>query len=180
MASGKPGAVQFGIGFGRYVHDAVAPGLIKRRLLTRTESKVFGLFPRIRYQRSPSGDALARPLERLMLAVEQVPSLIESDPIQAMRLARSAGVLLVMSPNARKQIPKLRKMFVARSDDLAPLTYNLIEDDREGEWDQLLELGDMALDFDVPALLDGLDAVGDFTSGGDSSFSDGGGDGGGD
>ena len=110
-----------------------------------------------------------------MLAVEQVPSLIDSDPERAMRLARSAGVLLVMS-QARKQISNLRRLFANRGDDLAPLTYDVVEDDREGEWDQMLELGDMALDFDVPSLLDGLDAVGDFTSGGDSSSSDGGGD----
>lgn len=171
---------RFGYGFGRFVHEEVAPGLIKRGLLSRTDRSLLGVFPRISYQRTAGGDALARPLERLMSAVEQVPSLINRDPEQAMRLARSAGVLLVMSPRARKQIPKLRKLFADRTDDLAPLTYYPIEDEPEPEWNQLLELGDMAIEFDVPALFDGLDVVGDFTSGGDSSSSDGGGDGGGD
>lgn len=55
-----------------------------------------------------------------------------------------------------------------------------LETDREPEWGQLLELGDMALAFEVDVLLDMIDAVGDFTSGGDSGSSDGGGDGGGD
>lgn len=170
---------RFGYGFGRYVHEAVAPGLIERGLLTRKDSKWLGIFPRTVYQRTTRGDALAAPLERLMLAVERVPSLLNSDPEQALRLARSAGVLLVMSPKARRQIPALRKLFAERGDDLAPLTYLPIDGEREDEWEQVLEYGDMALAFDLDSLFDGLDAVGDFTSGGDSSGSDGGGDGGG-
>lgn len=55
-----------------------------------------------------------------------------------------------------------------------------VESDREGEWEQMLEFGDMALALDAESLFDGLDAVGDFTSGGDSSSSDGGDGGGGD
>lgn len=171
---------RFGIGFGRYVHDQVAPGLIKRDLLTRTDRKWLGLFPRIRYDRTARGDALTAPIQRLMFAVEKVPSLINSDPDQAIRIARSAGVLLVMSPKARRQIPALRKLLAERGEDSASLTYVPLENDREPEWEQVLELGDMALEFDIGALFDGLDAVGDFTSGGDSSSSDGGDGGGGD
>lgn len=169
---------RFGHDFGRYVHDEVAPGLIARNLLRRTDSKLFGLFPRIVYHLTPGGEALARPLERLMAAIEQVPSLIDSNPDQALQLVRSAGVLLVMSPRARKQIPRLRKLFADRGEDLLPLTYVGIADGEEPKWDQLLELGEIALEFDMPALFDGLATVGDFTSGGDSSSSDGDGGGG--
>lgn len=169
---------RFGHGFARYVHQEVAPSLMARALLTRSDVKWLGLFRRIRYRRMPPGDALAAPLERLMAAVERVPSLIRSDPDQAIRLARAAGVLLILSPRTRRQIPKLRKLLAERGDDDASLTYISFEDERVPRWERVLELGDMALAFDLESLFDGLDAVGDFTSGGDSS-SDGGGDGGG-
>lgn len=168
---------RFGHGFARYVHHEVAPALITRALLTRHDSKWLGLFPRIRYRRTPPGEELAAPLERLMVAVERVPSLIRSDPAEAIRLARSAGVLLVLSPRTRRQIPKLRKLLAERGDD-GSLTYVPLESDRKLEWEPVLELGDMALAFDLGSLFDGVDAVGDLTSGADSS-SDGGGDGGG-
>lgn len=169
---------RFGYGFGRYVHDELAPGLIRRDLLLREEYKWLRLFNRVRYRRTARGDALAAPIERLMAAVEDLPSLIAADPERALRLARSAGVLLIMSPKARRQIPRLRKLLAERVGDNGSLAYLPLETEREAEWDQLLELGDMALAFDVDGLLDVIDAVGDFTSGGDGS-SDGGGDGGG-
>lgn len=165
---------RFGYGYDRYVHDEVAPGLVRRGLLTRTEHKWLGLIPRVRYHRTARGDALAAPLERLMAAVDDLPSLIRADPDRAIRLARSAGVLLVMSPKARRQIPKLRKLLAKRGDDVS-LAYLPLEPDREAEWDQLLELGDMALAFEVEGLFDLVDAVGDFTDGGDGGGSDGGG-----
>lgn len=170
---------RFGYGYGRYLRDEVAPGLIKRNLLSRADSKWFGLFPRVTYHRTPSGDALTAPLQRLMLAIEKLPSILANDPEQAVRLARSAGVLLVMSPKARLQIPKLRKLFNDRGDDLPALAYLPIEGDRAPDWEQVLELGDMALAFDVDVLFDSIETVGDFTSGGDSSSSDGGDGGGG-
>jgi hypothetical protein len=171
---------RFGVGFGRYVHDQVAPGLIKRGLLTRTDSKWLGLIPRVRYDRTARGDALTAPIQRLMSAVEKVPSLINSDPSQAIRIARSAGVLLVMSPEARRQIPALRKLLTERGEESTALAYVPPDNDREQEWEQVLEFGDFALDLDTDALFDGLEAVGDFTSGGDASTSDGGDGGGGD
>lgn len=168
---------RFGYGYGRYLHDVLAPGLIKRDLLVREDYKWLGLFSRVRYRRTARGDALAVPIERLMAQIGHLPSLIAADPERAIRLARSAGVLLIMSPKARRQIPKLRKLLAKRGDGSAP-AYLPLETDEEADWDQLLELGDMALDFDVGALFEMIDAVGDFTSG-DSSSSDGGGDGGG-
>lgn len=170
---------RFGYGYGRYVNDELAPGLIKRDLLTREDYKWLRLFNRVRYRRTARGDALAVPIERLMAQVGNLPSLIAADPERAIRLARSAGVLLIMSPKARRQIPKLQKLLAKRGDDSASLAYLPLETDDEADWDQLLELGDMALAFDVGALFEMIDAVGDLTSG-DSTSSDGGGDGGGD
>lgn len=171
---------RFGYGYRRYVHDEVAPGLIKRGLLIREDYKWLWLFNGIRYRRTGRGDALALPLRRLMAAVEDLPSLISADPERAVRLARSAGVLLIMSPKARRQIPKLRKLLANRGDDAATLAYSPLETDREPEWEPLLELGDMALAFDVDGLFEGIEAVGDFTSGGDGSSDGGDGGGGGD
>lgn len=169
---------RFGQGFGRYVHHEVAPSLMSRALLSRSDTKWLGLFPRIQYQRSHLGDDLAAPLGRLMAAVERLPSLVSRDPHQAIRLARSAGVLLVLSPKARRQIPKLRKLLAERGDDGASLLYVPLESDRVPKWECALELGDMALAFDLQSLFTAIDAVCDFISGADNS-SDGGGDGGG-
>ena len=170
----------FGQGFARYVHHQVAPSLMSRALLSRTDSKWLGLFPRTLYRRLRPGDDLVAQLERLMVAVERMPALVRSDPEQALRLARSAGVLLVLSPKARRQIPKLRKLLAERGDDGASVSFIPLESDREPKWDLALELGDMALAFDLSALFNGLDAVGDFTSGADGSSSDSGDGGGGD
>lgn len=170
---------RFGSGYGRFVHEQVAPALIGRGLVERTDSKWLGLIPRIRYARTGRGHALAAPLERLAAALETLPSLIDDDPDKAVALARSAGALLVMSPKARKQIPRLRALIERRSGDSAPPVFVELEE-REPEWEPLFELGDLALEFDFEGLLDSIDAVGDFTGDSGGGSSDGGDGGGGD
>lgn len=170
---------RFGHGYASFVHHHVAPGLIRRKLLVRHDTKVLRIFPRIVYERTPAGEALTAPLQRLMAAVDTVPSLIGRDPDRALRLARSAGVLLVMSPRARRNIPKLRKLLAARDGDPGAIAFDPSDGDRDAEWQQIVELGDMALAFDVDALFDGLDAAADFTSDGGGSSGDGDGGGGG-
>jgi len=170
---------RFGHDYGRYLRDEVAPELIRRNLLTRTDDKWLGLFPRITYERTASGEVMTLPLRRLMTAIERLPGLIKSDPDQALRLARSAGALLILSPEARRQIPQLRKLFEQRGEDLLALSVLPIGGEERGDWEAVLELGDLALSFDAFGLFDSLSSVSDFTSGGDSSSSDGGGDGGG-
>lgn len=169
----------FGTSYRRYVDDQVAPSLIKRGLIDRIDDKWLGLFPRVRYVRTARGTAMAAPLKRLMLAIEQLPKMIERDPERALALARSAGVLLIMSPKARRQIPALRKLLAERGSDGDFVAYVAIDSDSEGKMDLLLDIGDMALEFDVLSLIDSIDAVGDLTSG-NSSSSDGGDGGGGD
>ncbi|MCY7279922.1 MAG: hypothetical protein LH610_03330 [Sphingomonas bacterium] len=170
----------FGMGYRRYVTDQVAPSLIKRGLLERIDDKWLGLFARVRYVRTARGAAMAVPFERLMLAIEQLPAMIDRDPDQAIRLARSAGVLLIMSPKAWRQIPALRKLLAERDDDGASIAYVAIDFEHEGKLDQLLDIGDMALEFDFLSLFDSIEAVGDLTSSSDSSSDGGNGGGGGD
>ncbi|MFN7026715.1 MAG: hypothetical protein ACK4QP_19810 [Pseudorhizobium sp.] len=171
---------RFGYSFHRYVHDEVAPSLIERDLIVRKDSKLLGLFPRISYERTAQGAALTSPLEHMMSAVNRLPSLIESNPDEALNIAMSAGALLVMSPPARRQIPALRKLFVKRGDDFVPMTTMPgMSEHQGGETGKFLDLSDMALSLDFDALLNSIEAVGDFTSGGDSSSSDGGDGGGG-
>lgn len=172
---------RFGYGFERYVHEEIAPGLIERGLVVRKDGKWLGLFPRISYERTARGTAIASPLGRLMSAVNRVPSLIETNPNEALNIALSAGALLIMSTTARRQIPVLRKLLAERGDDFAPMAYLPLD---SGEEDpdaigKLLDIVDIALSIEFETLFDGIDAVGDFTSGGESSSSDGGDGGGG-
>jgi hypothetical protein len=168
----------YGSSYRRFVHEQVGPSLIKRGLIDRTDGKWLGIFPRVIYRRTARGEAMAAPFERLMLAIEQLPAMIADNPERAIALARSAGVLLIMSPKARRQIPALRKLLAERGGDDLPVAYVAIDAGEGKGWDQLLDIGDMALQFDVGSLFDSIDAVGDFTSG-DSGSSDGGDGGGG-
>lgn len=171
----------FGMNYRHFVTDQVGPSLIKRGMIDRIDDKWLGIFPRIRYVRTARGEAMAAPFERLMLAIHDLPRLITAHPARAIELARSAGVLLIMSPKARRQIPALRKLLAKRDDDIPSVTYVAIGTEQEKDWDDLLDIGDMALEFDLfGTLFDSIDAVGDFTSGGDSSSDGGDGGGGGD
>jgi hypothetical protein len=165
----------FGYDLGRYVHDEVAPSLVKRELLIRKDGKWLGVLPKISYELTAGGAAITAPLERLVAAVNQVPSLIERDPDEALKLAMKAGALLVMSPPARRQLPALRKLLQERGIGYVPLsTMPGISDDEGNEAEKSLDLEDMGLSLGAETLFDSIDAVGDFTSGGDSGSSDGG------
>ena len=171
---------RFGYNFRRYIHDEVAPALVCRELLIRKDGKWLGLFPKITYERTARGLAITAPLERLMSSINQVPSLIERDPDAALKIAMEAGALLVMSPPARRQLPALQKLLTERGDSYVPLsTTSGISDDDNCEGDKLLEFADIGLTLDAASFFDSIDAVGDFTSGGDGSSSDGGDGGGG-
>lgn len=170
---------KFGLGYGRYVRDHVAPALIGSGLITAERRKFLGLVPFTRYARTTRGAALAAPLLRLMRAADDLPAMIEADPDRALHLVRSAGVLLVMSPTARRQIPKLRKLFDARGDDSPALSFAYVSDEPEAEWEQILEIGDIVLSDEALDLFDSIDAVADFTASDGSSDGGDGGDGGG-
>jgi hypothetical protein len=168
----------FGYGYGRYLQDEVAPGLVERQLLERTDSKLLGLIPRTRYKRTELGEALAAPMKRLMGDLERFPALVRADPEAALKLARSAGVLLLMSPKARRQIPAVRRLLEARREDhAAPIYSSGSETDESAS--HVSELGDLSLALEMGSLLDGLEAIGDLISDGDGGASDGGDGGGG-
>lgn len=169
---------RFGLGYGRYIRDHLAPTLVERALVTTERRKFIGLFPYTRYQRTSRGYALAAPLLRLMKAADELPEMIEADPDRALHLVHSAGVLLVMSPTARRQIPALKKLIETRDGDSPTLSFAYVSDEPEAEWETILDLGDIALSDEAVDLFDSLDAAGDFTSGGDGGSD--GGDGGGD
>jgi hypothetical protein len=143
---------------------------------SRVRPKLLGLNPQISYQRTASGDALAGPMKRLMEDLEQFPALVRLDPDAALKLASSAGVLLLMSPKARSQIPSIRKLLDERR-DAHPVPFYSSNEAEDGATDATGP-GDLSLALEMGPLLDGLEAVGDFTSESDGGAS-GGGDGGG-
>ena len=122
---------------------------------------------------------LARPLRRLRDALEELPALMETHPDQALRLAQQAGILLLMSPKARRQIPALRKLLASRGGGDLGLASTAHIGKSESEWGSLFDLCEIGLELDIETLFDCVESVGDFTSGTDGSTSDGGGDGGG-
>jgi hypothetical protein len=169
---------RFGYDFGRYVHDEVAPALVKREFLIRHDGRWLGVFPKISYERTAAGAAITAPLERLVVAVNHVPSLIERDPDAAIKLAMEAGALLIMSPPARRQLPVLRKLLKERGDGHAS-TMPGISDDKGNGGGTFLDFAGIDLSLGAETLLASIDAVGEFTSSGDSGSSDGGDGGGG-
>lgn len=171
---------RFGLGYGRFVRDHVAPPLVARGLLASERRRFLGLFPYTRYERTASGSALAAPLLRVVKAADDLPSMIAADPDRALHLVRTAGVLLLLSPKARRQVPAIRQLLAERGGDSPALTFAYVSDEPEAEWEQILDLGDIVLSDEGLDLFDSLDVVGDFTAGSDGGSSDGGDGGGGD
>lgn len=169
----------FGMGFGRYVHDHLAPSLIERGLLIRHKRKFLGLIPYTRYERTTRGYAVAAPLKRLVAEIDDLETWVAADPGRAMAMARSAGILLVMSPKAFRQIPKLRTLVQARGNDAPTASYTYSSSDSESDHEAAAAISDMRLTDDVLDLVNSVTAAADFTSAGGGGDSDGGDGGGG-
>ena len=165
----------FGNDYRKYVHDILAPPLISRGLLKREERKFLGLIPYYHYERTTAGEAKARPLIRLLDEAGGIKKLIRNDPDRAIRIAQVAGVLLVLSPAAKAQIPKLKALMADRGSD-ASGGYYVDGSSDESEWQIGVDFGSFDFSADIGGWLDSVGSVGDFT-GGDGG--DGGGDGGG-
>ncbi len=169
---------RFGSSFGRYVHDHVAPPLVAMGHVVRTDSKWLGLFPRVRYELTASGRKAIEPLRNELASLDDLPALIRSSPDYALQLAHRAGVMLVLSPIARRQLPRLRKLMAKGDGDTG--TVMVGGTDTSGSVD-----GFETPSWDFAAsdcgLFDSVSAVCDATSGdgGSSDSGDGGGDGGG-
>jgi hypothetical protein len=167
----------YGQRFRRYGASMVAPVLVALGLLSHETTRVLGLFPVRRLRRTPGGDECATRLARRLASLHALPHLLDRDPAAALRLARQAGPLLLLSPAARTALPRLQALGPAA---LAATAYALV-DEPEPEWLDLFEHveGVMTIEFD--GLLDAIEAIAGFgTDGGSSADGDaGGGDGGG-
>lgn len=170
---------RFGHGFGRYVHDHVAPELIELGHVVRIDSKWLGLLARTRYDLTAKGQAVVAPLRRELASLDDLPALVKANPAYALQLAHSAGVMLVLSPIARRQLPRLRKLMAQRNDE--PGTIVIAGSDASSGVAGFESHG-WTGGFDGCGLLDGVSAVCDATAdggSGDGGGADGGGDGGG-
>jgi hypothetical protein len=165
----------FGNDYRKYVHDILGPPLISRGLLKREERRFLGLFPYIHYERTTAGEAKARPLIRMLEEAGGIKKLIKHDPDRAIRIAQMAGVLLVLSPAAKAQIPRLKALMADRGIDSGG-GYYVDGGSDEGDWQLGVDFGGFDFSANIGGWLDSIGSVGDFT-GGDGG--DGGGDGGG-
>lgn len=162
----------FGNDYRKYVHDILAPPLISAGLLERQEKKFLGLIPYYEYERTAAGDARVGRLVRLIEEAGGMKKLIRTDPDRAMLIAHLAGILLVLSPAARLQLPKLKAMMAERGDGSG--AYYVDSGSDEAGLQLSVDVGSIDFSSDIGSMLDGLCSVGDFTGG------DGGGEGGGD
>jgi hypothetical protein len=165
----------FGNDYRKYVHDIVAPPLIAQGLLKREERRFLGLIPYFHYERTAAGEAKARPLIRVLDDVGRIKKLMRDDPDQAIRIVHAAGMLLLLSPAARAQIPKIKALLAERGSDGGAAYYVDSSSDESG-WQLEVDVGSFDFSTDLEGMLDSIGSIGDFT-GGDGG--DGGGDGGG-
>jgi hypothetical protein len=163
----------FGSDYRRYVHDTVAPELISRGLLRREDRKFLGLIPYVKYQRTVSGESRAKRLAELMDELGGMKRLLRENPNRARRLAESAGVLLVLSPAAKAQLPKIKELLDRGSaDGSSHVAFIDSSEDGSSGWELGVDIGGYSFATDAVGMLDGIGSAGDFTGG------DGGGDGG--
>jgi hypothetical protein len=163
----------FGSDYRQYVHEKLAPELIGGGLLRREDRKFLGLIPYVKYHRTVEGQRRADRLAELMGELGNMKRLVRDNPYRARRLAEAAGVLLVLSPAARAQAPKLKAMLERETDGgSSHVSYSDSSDGGSTEWEIGVDVGDMSFATDAFTLFDGVASVGDFTGG------DGGGDGG--
>lgn len=169
----------FGWRFRRYAHSNVAAALAAHGMLRIELTRVLWLFTVRRLRRTASGDAMAARLAHQLAQLDTLPQLIEGNPARALRLARAAGPLLLLSPVARSAIPRLQSLASAAMSGTA---FALI-DEPEPEWLDLLDHFELAMSVDFDILLDAIEAIAGFGgdgSSGSGSDSDGGDGGGGD
>lgn len=164
---------RFGYGFRRYVHEHIAPELIGMGHVVRLDRKWLGLIPRTSYELTATGQKVVAPLVRELTTLDNLPALVEQSPGQALQLAHSAGVMLVLSPVARRQLPRLRKLM--DEDDRGSGSLVLpgsdsgsVEGFEPHAWTAALEIG---------SLFDGVAAVCDATAADGAGDGGGGGDG---
>jgi hypothetical protein len=163
----------FGYDHAHYVHDHVAPALVAKGLITRSERKWLGLIPYINYEHTVEGRTRAQRIEGLLDELAQMKSLMRDSPDRARRLLEAAGILVVLSPHARAEARRLRDMVQQGGDGTLGVTYS---GEGSTDWQIGVDVGDLGDTPDCLDLLDGISCASDFTEGGSG---DGSGDGGG-
>jgi hypothetical protein len=161
----------FGNDFRSYVHDVLAPPLVRSGLLQREDRRFVGLIPYARYQRTPSGDARIAPLRRIIDQAAGMRRMVRNDPDRALALARAAGILLILSPETRASLSHLKRLLSERGDG-GSSHVGVGSDSDQRELEATVEVGDVGLSLDLGGTLDDIAGIGGFTDG------DGGGDGG--
>ena len=102
--------------------------------------------------------------------------LLRENPYRPRRLAESAGVLLVLSPAAKAQLPKIRALLDRGSGDgSSHIAFTGSSDDDSSGWELGVDVGNFSFATDAVGMLDGIDAAGDFTGGDGGGDGDGGG-----
>ena len=167
----------FGNDYRHYIHDILAPPLIARGYLKRDERRFLGLIPYFHYERTMAGDARVGTLARLIDEAGGMKKLIRTDPDRAIRIAQMAGVMLLLSPAAKAQIPRLKALMADRASD-AGGGYYVEGGSDDSDWQLHVDVGSFDFSADVGGWFDDIGSIGDFT-GGDGGGGDGGGDGGG-
>jgi hypothetical protein len=126
---------------------------------------VLWLFTRQRTEPTAAGERVLARLAPCLAELDELPQRLMTDPPAALRLARVAGPLLLLSAGARRALPHLRSL-------AAVAAYALLEGERESEWLDLFEHAEALLSIDTDLLFALLDAIADFADGG-STNSDG-------
>jgi hypothetical protein len=168
----------FGSDYRRYVDDKVAPELIACGLLRREDRKFLGLIPYVKYVRTLSGESRAKRLTELMDELGGMKRLLRENPHRARQLAQSAGVLLVLSPAAKAQFPKIKELLDRGSGDGGSFHVGFMDgsDDGSPRGELGVDVGGFSLATDATAMLDGIGSAGDFTGDGGDGGDGGGGD----
>lgn len=163
----------FGSDYRRYVHERLAPGLIRHGLLRREDRKFLGLIPYVKYLLTAEGQERADRIAAVVDELGDIKRILRDDPARARQLAQAAGILLVLSPAARAEAGKIKAIMQSNSDGgVAVFDSNSGDDERSSGWEIGVDVGDFSFATDAFDLLDGIGAAGDFIGG------DGGGDGG--
>jgi hypothetical protein len=105
----------FGSDLRGYVGDVLAPPLVQAGWLRQEQRRFLRLIPYQTLERTPAGEARVRPMLRLLEEAKGIRKLLRDDPDRALSLAQAAGIMLVLSPQARAAIPKLKQLLADHS-----------------------------------------------------------------
>lgn len=171
----------FGYDYGRYVDPQLRSPLVERGLLRAEETRVAGLFRRVRHHPTAEGERLRTELQGGVRAAAALPALLERDPASTASAAVALGGALLLADELRPHFAALGEAVRAHQPAMAEALLSPLalaeEDERRERWMETLTL---LAEIDWGGVLDALDGVADAFDAGDGGGADGGGgDGGG-